>query len=155
MKRAYLYLALVAVLGFAGNVVGQDSTGQGQGPGQGHGQWGRPGGRWMDPDAQLDHLSKDLKLTDDQKAKIKPILEDQAKKLQALHQNSSLAPEDMHAKFHEIRQNTVKQIRPLLNADQQKKYDDAVKNEERRGPGDRHSRQLPPPGDQPPPAPPQ
>jgi Spy/CpxP family protein refolding chaperone len=149
MKRASLYLALVAVFGLASIAAGQDSNNQGQSQGQGQGQWGRHGGHMMDPDAQLGRLSQDLKLTDDQKAKIKPILEDQFKKGQALRQDTSLSSEDMHMKFREIRQNSSKQIRALLTADQQKKYD-ALIMDERHGPGGRHSRSEP--GDQPPPA---
>jgi Spy/CpxP family protein refolding chaperone len=143
MKRAFLYLALMAALAFGVNVVGQEAPDQGPGRGPG----GGPGGHMMDPDVQLDHLSHDLKLTDDQKAQIKPILQEQAKKFQALHQDTSLSPEDMHAKFHEIRQSTMKQIRPLLTADQQKKYDAMAKG----GPGGHHPHEGPPPADQPPP----
>lgn len=94
-----------------------------------HQRWhGR--GAAMSPEAQLDHMSQALNLTDDQKTKIKPILEDQSKQMEQLRQDSSLSQEDRRSKFQQIHENTMSQIRPLLNADQQKKLD-AMKN--RRG----------------------
>jgi protein CpxP len=138
MKRVCVYLALAAALAFAANLAGQGAP-AGQEPG-GHG--GGPGHMMMNPEAQLEHLSQQLKLTDDQKAKIKPILEDQSKKMQALHQDSSLSPEDMHSQMWQIRQGTMKQIRPLLNADQQKQFDTMSKGDH--GPRGRYPQQAPP-----------
>ncbi len=75
-------------------------------------------------DRHLEMLGKHLNLTNDQKAKIKPLLENEFKQMQDLHQNSSLSPEDKRAKFQQIRESTNGQIRPLLNSDQQKKFDE-------------------------------
>jgi Spy/CpxP family protein refolding chaperone len=84
-------------------------------------------------DADLDSLAKQLNLTDEQKAKIKPILQDQAKKLKDLKKDSSIAKADRKAKSSEIKQDSLKQIRPILTADQQKKLDEMPKSEHKGG----------------------
>lgn len=98
----------------------QNAQGEHRGQGRGH-------GAAMSPEAQLDHMSQMLNLSDDQKSKIKPIVEDQSKQMEQLKQDSSLSQEDRRAKFQQIHENTMSQIRPILNADQQKKLD-AMKN---------------------------
>jgi len=71
----------------------------------------------------LQALSEKLSLTDDQKAKISPILEDQTKQLKALHADASLSDEARKAKRHDIMNAGQQQIRSLLTADQQPKFD--------------------------------
>jgi periplasmic protein CpxP/Spy len=71
----------------------------------------------------LQVLSEKLSLTDDQKAKVTPILEDQTKQLKALHADASLSDDERKAKRHDIMQSAQDQIRPLLTADQQSKFD--------------------------------
>lgn len=73
------------------------------------------------PEQELARLSEELQLNDDQKAKIKPLLEDEHKQLMALRQDSSLSSDEKRAKFRSIREETFNQIRPMLTADQQKK----------------------------------
>lgn len=100
------------------------------GPGgfRGHGGGGMMGGRDMGPgsstppdpaqmaDMILNHLSSKLTLTDDEKAKIKPIIEQQTAQMQkdreAQHQDMLKSVEDTRAK-----------IKPLLTPDQQKELD--------------------------------
>jgi protein CpxP len=64
----------------------------------------------------LEHLSKDLNLTDDQKAKVQPIIDQTKPQLAAIHKE---AMEKMHA----LMENAGAQIRPLLTPEQQVKYD--------------------------------
>ena len=64
----------------------------------------------------LEHLSKDLELTDDQKAKVQPIIDQTKPQLAAIHQE---AMEKMHA----LMENAGAQIRPLLTPQQQQKFD--------------------------------
>lgn len=96
---------------------------EGQGEREGHqgqsqeGQRDRAAGR-------LNQMAAQLNLTDAQKEQIKPILKDQADKLRALRSDTSLSHEDMRSKAKEINEAAVHQIRPLLNPDQQKKYDE-------------------------------
>lgn len=63
--------------------------------------------RRLNAEEQLDRLSRQLKLSDEQKEKIKPILEDQVAQVQSLRQDTSLAPQERRAKFQEIHQNAM------------------------------------------------
>jgi Spy/CpxP family protein refolding chaperone len=74
-------------------------------------------------DDQVKHLTKKLDLSDDQQAKLKPILEDQRKQMDDLRNDSSLSREDRFSKMREIRQNSDTQIKSVLNDDQQKNFD--------------------------------
>ena len=73
----------------------------------------------MGPEQELGWLSDKLKLTDDQKAKIKPILEDEHKQLSALREDTSLSREDKHAKAKQIHTSAYDQINPILTEQQQ------------------------------------
>jgi periplasmic protein CpxP/Spy len=76
-----------------------------------------PGGpHHMMMENPLEHLSKDLNLTDDQKAKVQPIIDQTKPQLAAIHKE---AMEKMHA----LLESTGAQIRPLLTPEQQVKYD--------------------------------
>src|ERR1700756_5230794 len=57
----------------------------------------------MTPENRLKMLTEKLNLTEDQQAKLKPILEDESKQMKALHDDTSLAPEDKHAKMKDVR----------------------------------------------------
>jgi periplasmic protein CpxP/Spy len=131
-------IALAAVLGLgfgAGNAFGQDAqdappppqqSGQqpdqqsGQGTGRGMGMGHRP---MESVDDQIKSLNKKLKLSDDQQAKLKPILEDQRKQMEAVHNDSSLSREDRFSKMQDLRQSSDTQIKSVLNEDQQKSFD--------------------------------
>jgi Spy/CpxP family protein refolding chaperone len=82
-------------------------------------------------DDQIKHLTKKLNLSDDQQAKLKPILEDQRKQMDTIHNDSSLSREDRFSKMQELRQNSDTQIKSVLNEDQQKNFDKM--REEQRG----------------------
>jgi periplasmic protein CpxP/Spy len=89
-----------------------------------HGQMGGQGHRMMQtPEQRLQMMTKQLTLTSDEQAKIKPILEDEQKKTSDLRSDSTLSREDRFQKMQQIRQDSSKQIRALLTTDQQKKYD--------------------------------
>jgi Spy/CpxP family protein refolding chaperone len=64
----------------------------------------------------LEHLSKDLNLTDEQKTKVQPIIDQTKPQLAAIHKE---AMEKMHA----LMENAGNQIRPLLTPQQQQKFD--------------------------------
>ena len=64
----------------------------------------------------LEHLSKDLNLTDDQKTKVQPIIDQTKPQMAAIHRE---AMEKMHA----LMESTGAQIRPLLTPEQQTKFD--------------------------------
>lgn len=126
-KRMLLGVALTATLMCTAAVFAQEGGGQ---------RPGGPGGRQMlTVDEQIARWSEQLTLTDDQKAKIKPILEDQRKDMAKLREDTSMSPEDRRAKNQEIRKAGNDKIRKILNADQQKKWDDMQQQMQQRGPG--------------------
>ncbi len=111
---------------FTGTAFSQDDQGQQAPPPQGGEMGGhKMGGHHQMPsvDEQLQHLTKKLNLSDDQQPKVKAILEDQHTKMEALHNDSSIAREDKFGKMRDIRQGSDTQIKAILNEDQQKKFD--------------------------------
>ena len=76
-----------------------------------------PGGpHHMMMENPLEHLGKDLSLTDEQKTKVQPIIDQTRPQLAAIHKE---AMEKMHA----LLENATNQIRPLLTPAQQQKLD--------------------------------
>jgi protein CpxP len=122
MKR----LALLAVLALSGLVAFTPATTQAQdgtnGPGRRAGGPGGPGGR-MSPKERLDKMTEELSLTDDQKSKVEVILKDQADKMKALRDDTSLSREERGPKMKVIMDDTAKQIRVILTPEQQTKFD--------------------------------
>ena len=64
----------------------------------------------------LEHLSKDLNLTDEQKAKVQPIIDQTKPQIAAIHQEAM-------EKMRTIIESSSAQIRPLLTPQQQEKFD--------------------------------
>jgi len=73
--------------------------------------------------AKLQELSAELNLTDDQKAQLKPILQDEMQKLRAVNDDASLTADQKKAKITDIRQSYKSQIVSVLNPEQQKKLE--------------------------------
>jgi Spy/CpxP family protein refolding chaperone len=87
------------------------------------------GGHMMPTAEQrTDHLASALNLSDDQRAKALSIYQDEDKQMSALRSDSSTSREDRHAKMQQIHENTVSQIKGILNADQAKKFDEMQQN---------------------------
>lgn len=76
---------------------------------------------------RLEEMSKQLNLTDDQKAKLKPILQDETQQMQAAHNDTSLSQDQKRAKAKEIREAHTSQINEVLTPDQQKKWEEMRK----------------------------
>jgi periplasmic protein CpxP/Spy len=72
--------------------------------------------------SRLEWLSKQLNLTDDQKAKVKPILEDEAKQMKAAREDTSLSQDQKRDKMKQIHETANSQINDILTPDQQKKF---------------------------------
>lgn len=64
----------------------------------------------------LEHLSKDLNLTDDQKTKVQPIVDQMKPQMKAIH-------EEAMKKMQALMESAGAQIRPLLTPEQQVKFD--------------------------------
>lgn len=116
LKFVPLYFAALLFLGFSIPARAQSGGSQESNPpAQSAAHQDRRGNR-------LDWLSKELNLTDEQKAKVKPILEDQQKQMQALRADTSLSQEQKHEKMMQLHETANSQINGVLTPDQQKKF---------------------------------
>jgi Spy/CpxP family protein refolding chaperone len=76
----------------------------------------------MTPEDRLKMLTEKLDLTEDQQAKLKPIIEDQSKQMKAIHADTSLAPADRQAKMKEVHESSIEKMNAILTPDQQAKW---------------------------------
>ena len=130
MKKHVFVAAMIFTMLAAGTVVFAQ-VGQEQG-----GQWGRGQGQPPTADQRLQRMTQQLNLTEAQQQQIKPILENESQQMQALRGDTSLSQDDRRAKMMQIRQTSASQIKPILNADQQKQFDEMMSRQGRgRGPG--------------------
>jgi len=116
MKRNILTLVTAGAIALGGFVAIQAQPGPegagpcglgGAGPGHGH-AFGLKG------------MTDKLNLTADQQTKVQPILDAAKPQIATIHQEAM-------QKMKTVMDSTLSQIRPLLNADQQKKLDDIQK----------------------------
>jgi len=108
MKRNLLTVVAAGAIALGGFVVVQAQPGPG-----GH-------GGWHGHEFGLQHLTEKLNLTSDQQTKVQPIVDAAKPQIAAIHQEAM-------QKMKTVMDSTLSQIRPLLNADQQKKLDDIQK----------------------------
>ena len=73
-------------------------------------------------DQHLQMLSEKLNLTEDQKTKLKPILQDQMQQMKAVREDSSLSQEQRRAKVKSIHESLHDQINAVLTPEQQAKF---------------------------------
>jgi periplasmic protein CpxP/Spy len=122
-KQSLLVLVAAGAIAIAAPfAAAQDSPSQNsdpQAPAQNNGH--RHG---MDPDQRTQELTRKLKLSSDQQAKVKDALVSEHSQMESLHQDSSLSQDDRHAKMMDIRKSTDAQIRGVLDSNQQKKWDE-------------------------------
>ena len=76
----------------------------------------------MSADQHLQMLSEKLNLTDDQKAKLQPILQDNMQQIKTVREDSSLSQEQKHAKLKSIHDSMHEQINAVLTPEQQAKF---------------------------------
>jgi periplasmic protein CpxP/Spy len=149
-----ILLAVLLPLALVAQTDTQPAQSQDQQMGEHHEHMGRMGGP-MDPQAHLDHLSKMLNLSDDQKVKIKPIIESTDAQAQSIHQDTSLSPQDRRTKMRDLHEKSMVQIRGILTPEQQAKLDQMQKHEgmgrgkgmghgQGMGPGGQEQQQKPP-----------
>jgi Spy/CpxP family protein refolding chaperone len=116
LKFVNVAMATVLLVGFL--AVAQDSTPSTPPPPtkqkRTHGQ--------LDPaDKRLRRLSKRINLTDEQKEKIRPILQDEQKQLAGLDSDTTLTPQQKHKKMREIRMSSRSRMDPILTPEQKEK----------------------------------
>ena len=131
MRKTFLALALGGILACtaAPSLFAQDNTPPPQNSSQPE-QWGH---HRMDPDAQLQRMTKHLGLTPDQQSQIRPILVDREQKTQALWQNQSLSREDRHSQMMSIHQDSNAKIEALLTDDQKQEFEAMQEHRGRHG----------------------
>lgn len=120
MRKHWMIVAFVCTVSLC--AVAQDSGSNAQQPPAG--AMAEHGRRHLDPAKQTEMLTKELKLTSDQQPKVLDILKSQQSQMESLRSDSSLSQEDRRSKMMEIHKTTNDQIRALLDADQQKKWDE-------------------------------
>jgi Spy/CpxP family protein refolding chaperone len=111
MTRKIISITAAAALSLASLVYLQAKEPGEHGPKHEHG----PGPHHM-MESPLEHLSKDLNLSDDQKSKVQPIIDQTKPQLAAIHKEAM-------EKAHALLENATNQIRPLLTPQQQQKFD--------------------------------
>src|SRR5580700_6795649 len=125
LKQWLLLLLAAGLISLASSyATAQDSSSNDQQSPPSHGNGpGRHGGP-PDPAQRTQELTKKLNLTSDQQSKVQDIFKSEQSQMQGLRQDSSTSQDDRRAKMMEIRNNTNTQVRALLDADQQKKWDE-------------------------------
>ena len=92
----------------------------------------QPHHRAVDPNQQLQHMTKRLNLSADQQQQILPILQDRTQQMEAIRNDQSLSRQDRHAKMQALREQTQDKIKAVLNPEQQKTYTDMLQRMQER-----------------------
>jgi periplasmic protein CpxP/Spy len=123
LKRLFV-VAATAMLAFGVAMAGAQTSAQSgsDNPQAGPPEGGHMRGQHMTPDQQLEHLSKALNLTDDQKSQIKPVLEERQQKMESLRSDSSLSPEDRRSKMRSLMEDSNTKLRAVLTDEQKSKF---------------------------------
>jgi Spy/CpxP family protein refolding chaperone len=81
---------------------------------------------------RLQALAQELQLTDEQKNQLRPVLKQEADKLKALREDTSLSTQDRRAKTKEIRNTVSAKMKKVLTTEQWDKYQ-SLQAERRKG----------------------
>ena len=140
MQRRLLSLTLGGILAFGvtGAALAQDTPPPPPNSSQDQNQAGPPAdgrgrGMRMDPNRQLERMTRELSLTSDQQEKIKPLLLERQQKMQALMQDQSVSQEDRRAQMRTIMEGSNNSIKATLTDDQKQKFDAMQQQRMRRG----------------------
>jgi len=98
-----------------------------------------PRGRGPSVERQMERLTEDLKLTDEQKPKIKAALEATNKKMQELRE-AGTPREEMREKMRSAREAQDKKFKEVLTADQYSQYE-KLREQMRQGGGGRKAQE--------------
>jgi Spy/CpxP family protein refolding chaperone len=129
MDRRFLTVAASGLLLIGMALCPGQTKAQGDTPPEGPPPGGQMGPPRMTAEDELKRLDKKLKLTDEQKQQIKPILQDRQKKMESLFSDESLSREEAHAKMKTIFAESDGKIRALLTESQQKTFDEMKKHQ--------------------------
>ena len=115
--RSLFTVGLIGMLalGMTGIAMAQENAPQPQGPNQARQGMQAP----RSIDQELDHLTKDLELTPNQRKQIRPLLQEHHDRIQALFdKNPRLSRKDLGPQIHAISDETHHQIEALLTEHQ-------------------------------------
>ncbi|RQW83611.1 MAG: hypothetical protein EHM79_15730 [Geobacter sp.] len=123
MKKMKLVIAALAVLAVCAGLtqVAPAEEVQTRGPHKGNMARECIAGKQMNADSHLAKMATCLNLTEDQKAKIKPLLEENFKAKQAVRADKNLTRDQRRAKMKELRVTLHDQLKPLLTTEQNSK----------------------------------
>ena len=119
MYRRLLNITAAMALAFGLAIGGNQVKAQSGSPEKSH----RGRRQQINPDQQLERLSKALNLTDDQKQQIRPILQDRQEKMQGIRSDTSLSREERMSKMRSTFEETNSKIRAVLDDEQKQKFD--------------------------------
>lgn len=127
-------LAVGGLLTLSSSLLAQESTNTppAGAPPAGAPPAGGPGMRRGGPN--LEQMATELKLTDEQKPKVKAVMEAQRTKMTELRADTALSQEDRRAKMKTIRDDTTAKMKEILTAEQFTKFE-KMSQGMRRGPG--------------------
>jgi Spy/CpxP family protein refolding chaperone len=123
MKKFKLVIAAIAVLATCtglSNIASAEEA-PAKGPQRGNVACGCAMGKQMNADSHLAKMATCLGLSEDQKVKIKPILEQNFMEMQALRADKNITRQQRRAKMQELRVKLHDQIKPLLTPEQNSK----------------------------------
>lgn len=124
----------------------QNDTQPQEGPPPGEHRMHRGG--MPNPDEQVKRLTKELKLSSDQQAKLKQIFADQEKNRQQDRESmQNMSPEDRRAKFEQTRQEMDSRIEAILTDSQKQKFTEMRSKMRQHGPHGEGQQPPPPPPD--------
>jgi Spy/CpxP family protein refolding chaperone len=96
----------------------------------------KKGGRkQFTPEQQLDRMTTQLTLTDEQKPKVKTVLEDTSKKMREIRSDTSLDQQARREKMQPIMEEQNKKMKGILTDDQYKKYQEMNQRRGKKGQG--------------------
>jgi periplasmic protein CpxP/Spy len=112
-------LSLIAALALGGLVACSTVVTAQNAPDSG----GKKGGRkQFTVEQQLDRMTTQLTLTDEQKPKVKAVLEETSKKMREIMSDTSLDRQARREKMQPIREEQTKKLKAILTDEQFKKY---------------------------------
>ena len=86
----------------------------------------KEGKRGMSPEQQLERYTERLSLTDEQKPKVKAVLEDSAKKRREIMKDNAQDRQAMREKMQPVMEAQNKKMKEILTADQFTKYQEMI-----------------------------
>ena len=91
------------------------------------------GKRGMSPDQLMEKYTEQLSLTDEQKPKVKTVLEDTMKKRREITKESGQDRQQLGEKMQPVMEVQNKKMKEILTADQYKKYQEMNEKMKKRG----------------------